>query len=62
MVTDACVGAMVLNDHHEWVKFAANQLMCGGETLWQAMCAEWAKQLPSDAAKPIVRTVEDTLS
>lgn len=61
MVTDACTDAMVLNDHHEWVKFAANQLMCGGETLWQAMCAEWAKDLPANAAEPIVRAVEDAL-
>jgi hypothetical protein len=47
MVADTCEAAMLLGDHHDWVQFAANhQLMCGGETLWQSMCAEWAKNCP----------------
>ena len=53
---------MTLADHHDWVRVAANQLMCGGDTLWQAMCAEWAKTilLPADAAK-ITQPIQDIL-
>jgi len=43
-VTDACDAAMTLTDHHDWTKSAANRLFCGGDNLWQSMCAEWAKQ------------------
>ena len=45
-LTDTCEAAMLLGDHHDWVQFAVNQLICGGETLWQSMCAEWAKNCP----------------
>jgi len=61
MVDDACTNAMAVGDHHEWIRFAANQLMCGGETLWQAMCAEWAKMLPADEAAKVVQPIEDIL-
>ena len=45
-LTDTCEAAMLLGGHHDWVQFAVNQLICGGETLWQSMCAEWAKNCP----------------
>src|SRR5690348_14796710 len=38
-VTDACINAMTLGDHHDWVRTAANSLLCGGDILWQGMCA-----------------------
>lgn len=60
-VNDACAGAMLLGDHHDWVRFAANQLRCGGDILWQAMCAEWSKA-NRDAAAPIVAAIEDALA
>ena len=47
LVQDACEKAMLLGDHHDWLQFAANQLMCGSDSLWQAMCAEWAAQTNS---------------
>jgi hypothetical protein len=61
-VDDACTQAMTLPDHHDWITFAANRLQCGGDTLWQAMCAEWAKKVVTavDAA-PIVSAVDDVL-
>ena len=31
------------SDHHEWVKEAADKLIVSGDFLWQALCAEWAK-------------------
>lgn len=60
-VDDACVYAMTLNDHHEWVRVAANQLRCGGEVLWRAMCAEWAAELLAHEADAIVRPIMDAL-
>lgn len=61
-VSDACVNAMTLSDHHEWVRHAASTLLCGGDTLWQSMCAEWAKRLKKEETKPIINTVEEALA
>ncbi len=41
---DACNNAMTLSDHHEWINTAANKLVLGGSVLWQALCAQWAKE------------------
>lgn len=61
-VDDACTNAMTLGDHHDWIRIAANQLMCGGDTLWQAMCAEWAKAcLASDDAAKVAQPIHDIL-
>jgi hypothetical protein len=61
LVTDACNNAMLLGDHHEWVRFAANQLMCGAEPLWQAMCAEWAQRFPREDPARIVNPIGDAM-
>lgn len=62
-VVDACEKAMTLNDHHEWVQQAATQLVVGGETLWQAMAAEWAATcLPGSQAAAITQGIEDLLT
>jgi AAA domain, putative AbiEii toxin, Type IV TA system len=61
VVADACTNSMTLGDHHEWVRLSANKLMCGGETLWQAMCAEWAQGLDSQIAKEVITPIEDAL-
>jgi predicted ATPase len=60
-VIDACNNAMTLTNHHDWVKVAANKLMCGGEVLWQAMCAEWARGADPKLMKPIIQAIEDVL-
>ena len=60
-VTDACENAMLLGDHHEWVRFAANRLMIGGGTLWQAMCAEWADAKPRQDIQYICDAIEDAI-
>jgi predicted ATPase len=44
-VQDACERAMTLGDDKEWVRSAANELMCGSDVLWQAMCLEWADSI-----------------
>lgn len=60
-VTDACANAMTLDDHHGWVRLAANRLMCGGETLWQAMCIEWASRVSPNDAQAIIKPIEAIL-
>lgn len=62
MLTDACERAMTLADHHEWVRSAANQLMCGSDVLWQAMCCEWAEITPLRDVRYIVDSVGDALA
>ena len=53
---------MTLNDHHEWIGEAANNLVLPGDILWQAMCAEWTvKCLSSREAKSIVQPISDAL-
>lgn len=61
LVDDVLKNAMTLSDHHDWVRIAANQLKCGGEVLWRAMCAEWAADLPQHEAETVVRPVMDAL-
>ncbi len=60
-VTDACNSAMTLTDHHDWIRMAANQLMCGGDALWSSMCAEWAEVTPPSEVKYITESISDAL-
>lgn len=60
-VSDACTQAMLLADHHDWVRYAANQLMCGGDILWQAMCCEWADMSEPEAVQYLVDAIEDKI-
>jgi hypothetical protein len=60
-VSDACERAMLLNDHHDWVNYAANQLQVGGQTLWQAMCAEYASHLHAEDVEYISTEIETAL-
>ncbi len=61
LVSDACANAMLLGDHHDWVRVAANQLLCGGDVLWQAMCAEWARE-KRDEVLLIAEAIEERLA
>lgn len=61
-VADACQAAMTLSDHHDWVRDSANRLTLSADTLWQAMCAEWAARcLSSEEAEGTVRPTQDAL-
>ncbi len=60
-VEDSCAHAMGSGDHHGWVTFAANELRCGGNTLWQAMCAEWAMSLTVTEYEGVVNPIIDAL-
>ncbi len=62
-VADACTQAMSLPEHHEWLRYAANKLVIGADTLWQVMCSEWATScITKDEVKNIVEPVEDALN
>jgi hypothetical protein len=61
-VVDACQKAMTADDHHEWIGLAADELLLGGQNLWQALCAIWAeKKLPDQAVISIVDSIRETL-
>lgn len=61
-VADACGKAMALPDHHQWLSQAASSLFLSTETLWQAMCAEWASEcLDEEDAQAVAQAVEDAL-
>jgi len=48
-VAEACTAAMLVSDHHEWVRFAADRLAVPGNVLWQGMCAEWCLRCLTEA-------------
>ena len=61
-VYDACTQAMMLPEHHDWVKAAARKLLVGGDFLWQAMCSEWATNcLSLEEARTLFQPIEDAL-
>ena len=60
-VSDACTRAMTLGDHHDWVRAAANELMCGSDVLWQAMCCEWAEATPTDSLTDVIDAVQSAV-
>jgi hypothetical protein len=60
---DACNNAMTLSDHHEWTNTAANKLVVGGNVLWQALCAQWARDcLDKTDGKHITDAIQDSTS
>ncbi len=60
-VADACEQAMLLQNHHDWIPFAANRLMCGGNVLWQSMCAEWAKASTIEDVQYLVEAIQESI-
>jgi hypothetical protein len=60
-VNDACEKAMQLGDHHEWVPYAANQVMCGADGLWQIICAEWVAKTKNEDVQDILDAIEVAL-
>lgn len=61
-VVDACSRVMLSHEHHAWITEAASRLFLGSDTLWQAMCAEWANHCVADEeAKALVQAIEDTI-
>lgn len=59
-VADACMRVQSLSNHHDWVNSAATVLQLSGETLWQAMCAEWATNcLQKAEGEAIIQGIQD---
>lgn len=62
-VSDACAAAMATSNHHDWIRLVGDRLLIGGDILWHAMCAQWAKScLTDEAAESIVRPIADAVS
>lgn len=61
-VSDALSRAMTVSDHHEWITLAATTLQCGGDTLWQNMCAEWSKTIDVHEVEPILDAINDVIA
>jgi predicted ATPase len=61
-VADACNRAMFEPNLHDWVSKVANALVLSGDTVWQAMCAEWSNRClsPTDA-KAVTNAISDVL-
>lgn len=61
-VADACTRVTSLTNHHDWVNTAATTLQLSGETLWQAMCAEWSINcLQKAEATAIIQGIADLM-
>ena len=62
-IVDACTRAMSASDEHEWVRLAADELVLGGDVLWQAMCSVWAKScISASLARETVDVIQDALT
>ncbi len=61
-VADALSRVMTIADHHEWIAIAAAQLQCSPDTLWQGMCAEWAKTLAKAEVESIIDAINEALA
>lgn len=40
-----CQTAMTLPDHHDWNKSVADNIICGGNELWRALCRTWVEDV-----------------
>jgi predicted ATPase len=62
-IADQCARVMAGGNHHEWIDSAASALVLGGDTLWAAMCAEWASScLTPERAAKVIQPIEDALN
>ena len=62
-LSDACMKAMTSSDHHEWVQLASSKIHISGDTLWQAMCAQWVGNcLSRDESDKIITPIKETLA
>ena len=59
---DHLSAAMMLANHHDWLKFGGDQLTLGSDTLWQAMAASWATNCATpDQLQAVSQPVRDAL-
>lgn len=57
IVKDACAKAMTLSNHHDWVRYAANDMRTSPDALWHSMCAEWVAKIPSTEADKVIKPI-----
>jgi predicted ATPase len=59
---DALTRAVSASDHHDWVRAAADRLILGGDSLWQAMCASFATHCADQSERESIRRpVQDAI-
>jgi len=57
-----CQTAMTLPDHHDWNKSVADNIICGGNELWRALCRTWVEDVyPPDLTNFLVISLNDKL-
>lgn len=60
-VADALNRAMTFEDHHGWIRAASNELLCGGDALWEALCREWAESVDVREVQDVIDAVAEAL-
>lgn len=62
LVIDSLNRAMTLDNHHDWLRSAANPLHVGASHLWQVLCASWIKNIANDSdLNNLILAIEDAL-
>lgn len=62
MVIDSLSRAVTLDNHHDWLKSAANPLHVGISHLWQVLCASWVRNCaPDNDLDSLISAIEDVL-
>lgn len=58
-----CQTAMTLPDHHDWIKSVADNIVCGGNELWRAMCRCWVENIyKPNSSDYIITAIRDKLN
>lgn len=61
-IVDACKRAMVYGDHKDWLHRAAEELIVGSDSLWEALCRCWVVSvLKKEEANKAIKPIEDSL-
>lgn len=59
---DALKRSMLLQNHHDWVRQASDELVLGSEILWQALASAWVSNCASDdQVQAVSQAVSDAL-
>lgn len=57
-----CQTAMTFPDHHDWNKSVADNIVCGGNELWRALCRSWVENIyQPDTTNFLATAVRDKL-
>jgi len=52
---------VTLEDHHGWIRAASNELLCGSDALWEALCREWSESINTAVVQHVLDAVADAL-